>query len=145
MVGARQLDRLSAVRDQVRAAGRRWTVAKGAVVEALLATDEHLSVQQAHDQVSARFPQIDRSTVHRILLALADEHVVHILGRQGEARYGMADLPHHHAICSHCGNEAEIPAAAIAPALASATAATGFTFDSSSVTLTGLCEKCTAA
>ncbi|MBM2621861.1 transcriptional repressor [Actinoplanes sp. LDG1-06] len=144
MTGTRQLDRMDAVRDLVRANGRRWTVAKGAVVEALLGTDEHLSVQQVHEQIGARFPQIDRSTVHRVLLGLAEEDVVHVLGRQGEARYGMADRPHHHAVCARCGREAEIPAKVIAPALKSAAAATGFTFTAGSITLTGLCESCSA-
>ncbi|MBU2667114.1 transcriptional repressor [Actinoplanes bogorensis] len=145
MAVTRQADRVDAVRDLVRANGKRWTIAKGAVVEALVGADEHLSVQQVHETIAARFPQIDRSTVHRILLALAEEHVVHVLGRQGEARYGMADEPHHHAVCARCGRETEIPAKVIAPALSKATAATGFTFATTSITLTGLCETCTTS
>ncbi len=137
---ARQQERLEAVRARVRAGGRRWTVAKGAIVETLIGHRGHLSVQEVHDEVTARFPQIDRSTVHRVLLTLSDEHVVHVLGRQGEARYGMADHPHHHAVCSRCGHEAEIPAAVVAPALAAAGEVTGFRFGS--ITLTGTCPDC---
>ncbi|MFC7535120.1 Fur family transcriptional regulator [Actinoplanes sp. GCM10030250] len=145
MTRTQQRSRLDAVREHVRSHGRRWTVAKGAIVEALISTDCHLSVQQVHDRVTTRFPQIDRSTVHRVLLTLAEEHVVHVLGKQGEARYGMADQPHHHAVCARCGQEAEIPSTAVAPALTAAAAATGFSFDTGSITLTGLCETCRAA
>ncbi|MEU4160478.1 transcriptional repressor [Actinoplanes sp. NPDC026670] len=137
-----QHERLAAVRERVRAGGRRWTIAKGAIVEALIGHGGHLSVQEVHDEITTRFPQIDRSTVHRVLLTLADEHVVHVLGRQGEARYGMADQPHHHAVCARCGHEAEIPASAVAPALAAAAEATGFAFDSVGITLTGICGDC---
>ncbi|MEU4421040.1 transcriptional repressor [Actinoplanes sp. NPDC024001] len=144
MTRTQQRTRLEAVRDQVRAGGRRWTIAKGAVVEALIGTEGHLSAQQVHDRVIERFPQIDRSTVHRVLLTLADEHVVHVLGRQGEARYGMADRPHHHAVCARCGQEAEIPASVISPALAAAATATGFSFEDGGITLTGLCGGCGA-
>ncbi|MFI5496293.1 Fur family transcriptional regulator [Actinoplanes sp. NPDC051859] len=145
MTAAQQHHRLNAVREHVRARGRRWTVAKSAVVEVLIGAAGHLSAQQVYDTVSSRFPQIDRSTVHRVLLTLADEHVVHILGRQGEARYGMADEAHHHAVCARCGIEVEIPAALISPALAAAATATGFRFDSASITLAGICQNCTAA
>ncbi|XVV13975.1 Fur family transcriptional regulator [Actinoplanes sp. CA-131856] len=143
MTEAPELARLDAVREHVRAQGQRWTVAKAAVVEVLLGTDGHLSALQVHERIVERLPQIDRSTVHRILLGLADEHVVHVLGRQGEARYGMADHPHHHVVCADCGREAEIPSAAITPALAAASEATGFSFDASSITLTGRCANCT--
>jgi Fe2+ or Zn2+ uptake regulation protein len=138
-------ERLDTIREHVRARGRRWTIAKDAVVEALIDTDTHLSAQQVHERIGARFPQIDRSTVHRVLLGLADEHVVHVLGRQGEARYGMADRPHHHALCTGCGREAEISAETIAPALTAAAGATGFSFDTGTLTLTGLCAGCRTA
>jgi Fe2+ or Zn2+ uptake regulation protein len=54
--------RLDAIRDQVRAGGRRWTVARSAIVTALLDTGRHLSVRRIHETVQARFPEIDQST-----------------------------------------------------------------------------------
>ena len=136
--------RMDAIRDQIRAGGRRWTIAKGAIVEALLAGEGHLSAQQIHEDMSKRYPQIDPSTVYRALLTLADEGVVHTLDQPGEARYGLADEPHHHAICGGCGLEAEIPAASVARLLTAAGASTGFRFDRDSITLTGRCPSCSA-
>ena len=134
--------RMDAIRDQIRAGGRRWTIAKGAIVEALLAGAGHLSAQQIHEDMGKRYPNIDPSTVYRALLTLADEGVVHTLDQPGEARYGLADEPHHHAICGRCGLEAEIPAAAVSRLLTAAGAATGFQFGRESVTLTGRCASC---
>jgi len=134
--------RVDAIRDQIRAAGRRWTIAKGAIVEALLAGPGHLSPQRIHEIIVKQYPQIDPSTVYRALLTLADEGVVHTLDQPGEARYGLADEPHHHAICGGCGRQAEIPATAVARLLTAAGAVTGFQFNRDSVTLTGRCEDC---
>ena len=134
--------RLDAIRDRLRSGGRRWTVAKGAVIEALLAEGGHLSAQQIHQSVAARYPQIDRSTVHRVVLVLADEHVVHALGQHGEARYGLADRPHHHVLCAGCGDVAEVPGDVVEPLLAAANAATGYRFDGHGLTLTGRCTRC---
>ncbi len=134
--------RLDAIRDQLRAGGRRWTLAKSAVVETLLAADSHLSALEVHDEVGRRFPQVDRSTVHRVLLTLADERVVHALDQRGESRYGLSDLPHHHAVCTRCGSEAQLPGAAVDPLLAAAGAEIGFRFNRDSITLAGRCGAC---
>lgn len=134
--------RMDAIREQIRSGGRRWTIAKSAIVEALLAGSSHLSAQQIHEEMCKHYPHIDPSTVYRVLLTLADEGVVHTLDQPGEARYGLADEPHHHAICSNCGLEAEIPAAAVARVLAAAGTSTGFQFGRDSITLTGRCPKC---
>ncbi|MGX6607482.1 Fur family transcriptional regulator [Micromonosporaceae bacterium Da 78-11] len=136
--------RLDEIRDRLRASGRRWTVAKGAVVETMLAGEGHLSVLQIHDEVSRRYPQIDRSTVHRVLLVLTDERVIHALDQRGGARYGLSDHPHHHAVCTACGREEQIPAAVVDRLLVKAGAEVGFRFDRDSITLTGTCSTCTA-
>ncbi|WP_432838149.1 Fur family transcriptional regulator [Dactylosporangium sp. CA-092794] len=134
--------RVDRIRDQVRAGGRRWTVAKGAIVDVLLDRDGHLSTQEIHEAVAARYPQVDRSTIHRVLLALADEGLVHVLGQHGEARYGLADRPHHHAVCAGCGRVAEIPAEVMRRLIDTAGDAVGYRFDAGSLTLTGRCGRC---
>jgi Fur family transcriptional regulator, ferric uptake regulator len=135
-------ERVDAIRDRVRASGMRWTVAKGAVVDALVGRHDHLSTQEIHAAVAERFPQVDRSTVHRVLLALAEEHVVHVLGQSGETRYGLADQPHHHAVCAGCGRVAEIPGDLPRRLIEQASKTTGFQFTHDSVTLTGRCGDC---
>jgi Fur family transcriptional regulator, ferric uptake regulator len=134
--------RVEAIRQRLRSRGMRWTVAKGAVIEALIDQHDHLSAVQIHAAVAERFPQVDRSTVHRVLIALADEGVVHVLGQSGDARYGLADRAHHHAVCVGCGAVAEIPSDAVGQLLDKATGATGYRFDEESLTLNGRCPRC---
>jgi Fur family transcriptional regulator, ferric uptake regulator len=134
--------RVDAIRDRIRASGLRWTVAKGAVVETLVGQPDHLSAAEIHEAVAARFPQIDRSTVHRVLLALADEHVVHVLGRSGDTRYGLADRPHNHAVCVGCGHVAEIPAEVTRRLIDRAGQSTGYRFADDCLTLAGRCGDC---
>lgn len=135
-------DRLAEIRARVRADGRRWTVAKCAIVEALLAGSGHLSPREIHATVLIRHPQIDQSTVYRALQTLAEARVVHALDRRGEARYGLTDRPHHHAVCAGCGRDAEIPAATAHGLLAEAESTTGFRFGAESLTLLGHCAAC---
>lgn len=135
-------DRLAAIRARVRADGRRWTVAKSAIVEALLIGPGHLSAREIHCAVLARCPQIDQSTIYRALQTLASSQVVHALDRRGEARYGLTDRPHHHAVCSGCGRDAEIPAATAHELLTRAESTTGFRFGADSLTLLGYCTAC---
>lgn len=136
--------RLDTIRHRVRASGRRWTLAKGAIVETLIDVPSHLSVQQIHQQISHRYPGIDPSTIYRALTTLTEDHIVHTLDQPGEARYGLADHPHHHARCLRCGRQAEIPAVAVQHLLDAARDQTGFHFAGHSLTLTGLCQPCTA-
>jgi Fur family transcriptional regulator, ferric uptake regulator len=135
-------DRLEAIRCQVRARGRRWTIAKSVIVEVLLDAPGHLSARHLHAAVPERFPQIEQSTIYRALRTLAEEDVVHAFDRRGEARYGLSDRPHHHAVCGGCGQDAEIPAAAISGLLDAAAERTGFRFDGESLTVVGRCPSC---
>ena len=135
--------RLEAIRDRLRAGGKRWTIAKGAVVESLLSHGGHMPALQVHDAVAARFPQVDRSTVQRVLLALEAERVVHVLGKHGEPRYGLADRPHHHAVCAVCGKVTELPTDLIQRFINEISVEVGFRFDRDSITLTGRCRRCT--
>ncbi|WP_161952721.1 Fur family transcriptional regulator [Actinoplanes sp. TFC3] len=134
--------RLDAIRDQLRCDGRRWTVAKSELVQAMLAAEAHLSARGLHEQLVSRYPQMDLSTVYRTLRALAESGVVHSLNDGSQTRYGLADRAHHHVLCADCGSLAEIPAAALDRLLATAESQTGYRFAGQSMTLAGCCGAC---
>jgi Fe2+ or Zn2+ uptake regulation protein len=54
-----------------------------------------------------------------------------VLGRHGDARYGPADRPHHHAVRVVCGRVAEIPEDVMCRLV-----------DAAGLTLTGRCQDC---
>ena len=135
-------DRLNAIREQVRASGRRWTFAKNAIVATLLDTQGHLSPRHIHEILLLRHPHLDQSTVYRALQVLAGEGIVHHLERPGEARYGLAERPHHHVVCADCGNITEVADDQVRELLMLIGSRTGFSFAGQSLTLTGRCETC---
>ncbi|WP_433294295.1 Fur family transcriptional regulator [Actinoplanes sp. CA-030573] len=138
--------RLNAIRDHVRAGGRRWTFAKNAIVGTLMDAERHLSPRRIYETLLPAHPQLDHSTVYRALQVLVDEGVVHSLDRRGEARYGLADRPHHHVVCGDCGRVAEVAAAdGVQELLTMVGSRTGFSFAGQSLTLTGRCARCSTA
>jgi Fe2+ or Zn2+ uptake regulation protein len=143
-----QSARLDAALTRIRALGMRRTVARGAVLKAILAT-EHQSVSQIHDRISGQGIAVDLSTVHRIVDALVDIGLLHVLPTTTATTYGFADAPHHHSVCAHCGRIQELPAAQVAPALRLLEPAARHCVDpndpNAGIVIYGRCHACIAA
>lgn len=133
----RALERLA------RGGGRR-TIAHVSVLEVMTQADEHLSVQEIYDRITEH-PSLSLSTVHRIMGRLTAAGLVHVLPIPGEARYGLSDHAHGHAICSDCGRVQELSDTALATIMRAAEQETGFALLPSGVGLQGLCPDCQAA
>lgn len=140
--GASPDPRAGQAMERLHATGRRRTTARRLVLQALAEADGHLSAADVHIRLADSSP-LSLSTVHRTLATLADHGLVHALGQPGEARYGLADRPHHHGVCDGCGRTVEIPATALADLLPRLEEATGFVL-TPGLTLTGHCPDCAA-
>ena len=130
--------------DRLARGGGRRTAAHVAVLEVMTHADEHLSVQEIYDRITER-PSLSLSTVHRIMGRLTAAGLVHVLPIPGEARYGLSDHAHGHAICSACGRVQEMPDDSLATIMRVAEHETGFVVMPSGVGLQGLCPDCHAA
>jgi len=132
----------------LRTYGLRRTVPRIAVLVAIEPIHGHLSVADIHQRLmktaadDAQAP--DLATVYRTVTTLVEHGVLHALTLEnGIATYGLAKDPHHHAICSRCGDIIEIPASRLARALRSAREASSFKLsDEAGLTLHGLCPQC---
>ena len=108
----------------------------------------HLSVaeidQRLHDCLPVEDQPPDLATIYRTVTTLVDQGVLHALTiGGGVTTYGLADAPHHHAVCTHCGSIIEVPAGRLASALEHASAGSSFTLsDRAGLTLHGLCPQC---
>jgi len=116
-------------------------VARISVLEVLARTDGHLSVQEIHERIT-NYPSLSLSTVHRIVERLCSAGLVHVLPTPGEARYGLADQAHGHAMCSACGRVQELPVLTVDDIMRLVQRETGFTVAPSGVGLQGLCPDC---
>jgi Fe2+ or Zn2+ uptake regulation protein len=111
------------------------------VLEVLAGTDGHLSVQEIHERIT-NYPSLSLSTVHRIVERLCNAGLVHVLPTPGEARYGLADQAHGHAMCSACGRVQELPVLTVDAVMRLVQRETGFAVAASGVGLQGLCQDC---
>lgn len=107
-------DRIAAATALLREAGGRSTTARRAVLR-LLVDSTHLSAAEIHARLAAEGVDVDLSTVHRVLTALADAGAVHVVPVGGTSTYGMADHGHHHTVCRRCGTVRQLPSSVVAP------------------------------
>lgn len=116
------------------------------VLEVLAAAEGHLTVAQIYQRIEAGLPGSDLSSVYRTVTTFQEIGLAHRTDIADQAAtYGIADVPHHHAVCTSCGAVTEVPAAALAATVNLAQQATGYTLDNNaSLQLHGLCSNCQA-
>lgn len=136
---------VSQLRTRLRELDLRCTQQRLTIV-ALLANEPepgHLSAVQIHTRLTTAGHPLDISTVYRALATLVEIGVLHATVRpDASACYGIATTPHHHAICSRCGELGEIPAQPLTSALDEAAEVSRYQFAGHSLLLRGVCPEC---
>ena len=96
---------IGAVIDRLRELGYRITPQRRAVIEILLRSDDHPSVDLIHKRVRDRFPMTSLATVYKTISLLRDVGEIHeIASSDGTSRYDASRIqPHAHLICTACG------------------------------------------
>ena len=129
-------------------AGKRLTVARRAVAEAIARQDGHFTAEDVLKAARARQRAVGRATVFRSLEMLADLHLVERVDLpSGEHVYVACepDAHHHHVVCSVCGRSTEVGELGLGPILDRIESSTGFAIDSHRLELFGVCPDCQAA
>jgi len=132
----------------LRARGLRRMPSRIAVLAVLEPVDGHLSVADIHQRILEITPEgtqpPDLATVYRTVTTLVEQGVLHTLAVEGGvSTYGLAERPHHHAVCTNCGTIIEVPAQRLSTALEHAIEGSSFTLsEQAGLTLHGLCPDC---
>ena len=132
----------------LRARGLRRMPSRIAVLGVLEPLDGHLSVADIHQRILEVTPAgtqpPDLATVYRAVTTLVEQGVLHALTVEGGvSTYGLAERPHHHAVCTRCGTIIEVPAQRLSTALEHAIEGSSFTLsEQAGLTLHGLCPDC---
>jgi Fur family transcriptional regulator, ferric uptake regulator len=132
----------------LRARGLRRMPSRIAVLAVLEPVDGHLSVADIHQRILEVTPAgtqpPDLATVYRTVTTLVEQGVLHALAVEGGvSTYGLAERPHHHAVCTNCGTIIEVPAQRLSTALEHAIEGSSFTLsEQAGLTLHGLCPDC---
>lgn len=123
-----------------------------AVLAVLEPVDGHLSVAEIHQRIIEAPPgpgkggeqPPDLATVYRTVTTLVEQGVLHALAVEGGVTtYGLAEKPHHHAVCTDCGTIIEVPANRLSAALEHAIEGSSFTLsEQAGLTLHGRCPDC---
>src|SRR5437870_1552192 len=97
------------VAQRVRESGKRMTVQRRLVLDALAHARHHITADEIAARIRKRHPQIDPSTVYRNLEALEElGYVTHTHFEDRITRWHRADAERHgHLVCRSCGAESE--------------------------------------
>jgi len=126
--------------------GQRTTRQREAIAAVLAGTDDFLSAQQLHDELTSRGESIGLTTVYRNLQALADaDQVDAIWDGTGETRYRHCSAGHHHhLVCRSCGAGVEVQATPVEKWAAAVAREHGYTDIAHTVEIFGTCADCAA-
>lgn len=126
----------------------RRTPQRVAIADILRSSDRFRSAQEIHEQLRKRGDKVGLATVYRTLQGLAREERIDVLRTPGgETAYRYCATPehHHHLVCNSCGISVEIENPALERWAHEAAAEHGFTHDSHTAEIYGLCTRCKRA
>jgi Fur family ferric uptake transcriptional regulator len=142
------MPRSSTLLSALGVAGKRLTVARRAVADAIARQDGHFTAEDVLRVAQTRQRTVGRATVFRSLEMLADLHLVERVDLpSGEHAYVACepDEHHHHVVCSVCGRSTEVGELGLGPILERIESSTGFAIDSHRLEVFGICPDCQAA
>jgi Fur family ferric uptake transcriptional regulator len=136
--------RAGVINDALRELGYRLTPQRMLILAALQDSSDHISAEEIHAQVRAKYPNMNISTVYRTLELLKSLGLVTEtdLGG-GRFRYHSADKGHHHhLICERCGATIEIDESLLLPLKRTLLQEHGFQANISHLAIFGRCRNC---
>jgi Fur family ferric uptake transcriptional regulator len=124
--------------------GYRLTPQRQLIVDALQDSEGHISAEEIHAQVKAKYPHVNISTVYRTLELLKSLGMVTETDfGGGRFRYHPSDKGHHHhLICEQCNSVIDIDEAVFSQLKRTLFKDYGFKANITHFAIFGRCEKC---
>ena len=138
------VERRRSLTEALRERGYRLTPQRLMVLEAIEASDDHISAEDIHGKARARYPYINISTVYRTLELLKDEGLVAEtdLGGGRFLYHPAGKAHHHHLVCRRCGRVMDIEASAFEGLRDELEQRYGFDAVFEHIAIFGLCRDC---
>lgn len=137
-------DRLIA---ELRKKGYRVTAQRTILLETIAHKGGHLNVQEIFHEARERLPGLNLATVYRTVDSLRDAGLIDWYA-PGSAPIQIAlrdhENPHGHLICRRCAIVSDLDVELVEAFTQTILADTGFTLESTHLTMHGLCKGCTA-
>ena len=123
--------------------GYRLTPQRLMILEAVEHSRNHVSAEEIFDQVKAKYPYINISTIYRTLELFRDLSIVTETDLGGVKRYHPAGHGrHHHLVCRLCGSLTELDQDILAPLQGQILREHGFRADLTHLAILGRCARC---
>lgn len=130
--------------ETLRGQGYRLTPQRALILSAIHSSSDHISAEEIYAQVSAKYPQLNISTVYRTLELLKGLGLVTEtdLGG-GRFRYHPVEKGHHHhLICRKCGRVLELEESVLLPLKDTLLRQYNFRADLGHLAVFGRCIEC---
>ena len=136
--------RIERLIEKLRTAGHRVTPQRLSILQALIASDTHPTVDQVYAKVKAAFPTTSLATVYKtVSIAKAMGEALELEFSQGSNRYdGKKPYPHPHVICTQCQKIIDYESVEIDAMVKQIKRATGFKIDNHRLDFYGTCATC---
>ena len=132
---------------RVRKRGWRVSAQRRAVVDVFTGEHVHLTADEILLQAREKLPEISRATVYNTLADLVEMgELLVVSAGDGPKRYDPnVGRPHHHLICTRCGELKDVVPEGLAALDLSAAELHGYQLVGIDITFRGLCAACSRA
>ncbi len=140
-------DILEKVRTEARRRGVRWTTQRTAIVETLMRSGEHITVDELHRRVRALDATVSPATVYRTVNMLVEIGMVqkrHFAAGSASFEWSLNKDHHDHLVCVHCGAIEEFQHDLIESLQEQVATEYGFLLTTHRMELYGICKACRA-
>ena len=130
--------------DKLAERGYRLTPQRLMILSAIEESDSHISAEEIHARIVARYPNVNISTVYRTLELLKRLGLVTEtdLG-EGRVRYHPAEKGHHHhLVCQKCGAIIDLDESLLAPLRSALLREYRFSAGLTHLAILGCCVNC---
>jgi len=132
------------VLDDLRSKGFRMTPQRMMVLEAVEASEDHISAEEIFRQAHAKYPYLNISTVYRTLEMLKEQGLVaeSDLGGGRLVYHPVGKAHHHHLVCRKCGSVQDVDEAVFDRLSLEMKRQYGFEAVLEHMAIFGTCKKC---
>jgi len=135
---------ISGIFDQLKEKGYRMTPQRQMILSAIASSHDHISAEEIYAQVTAKYPDVNISTVYRTLELLKKLNMVYEIDLgEGRIRYHAEESGHHHhLVCRECGTVTDIDEATLSSLRDTLIRNYHFQAELRHIGIFGICENC---
>jgi len=124
--------------------GYKLTQQRKTVIEAIIASEDHLTPTELYNKVHEEHPNIGLVTIYRTLDMLSEMELICELHGGGNCHSYTISSPqkHHHIVCHQCGKVADFTGCNVSEMEQRIAEESGFRIDGHLLEFTGLCRMC---